>query len=143
MRISDWSSDVCSSDLNRPPGLLLDDCRSISDAATHHNIAAPQLAVDCQGKQRMITHAVVLIEVEPNCPDISRPERALCACQTASVPRTKSTRAGLEIRNSHDTSPFAEMAMGRSSQPPQSLCGVQGVCPPCQDRKSTLLNSSH
>src|SRR3546814_4220313 len=29
MRISDWSSDVCSSDLSAPPGLVMDLIRSI------------------------------------------------------------------------------------------------------------------
>src|SRR3546814_11050148 len=51
MRISDWSSDVCSSDLARAKRQCLDDVMTASDAAIDQNLAHPRYAIRDFGKR--------------------------------------------------------------------------------------------
>src|SRR3546814_7342533 len=57
MRISDWSSDVCSSDL-RPPGHLLQVFESLGEDAA----IAPKLAVDLHQVAGQLVGALVVLE---------------------------------------------------------------------------------
>ncbi len=66
-------------ELHRSAGLLLDDHRPSADVMTSHQradleldqIAAPQLAVDGQIKQRSVAHAALAVQEKPDCPDLT------------------------------------------------------------------------
>lgn len=83
-------------ELHGPAGFLLNDGRTIANASTAGDItdldlrrvAAPQLAVDGQVEQRTVAHALVLVEVEPDGPDIAQLERTFGAGVLTCVPRT-------------------------------------------------------
>jgi len=67
---------------------LLDDGRSIADPSTadHINdpefdeVTAPKLAIDCHIEQRTVPKSLMLIDIEPNDPDISGLQQRYQAC---------------------------------------------------------------
>jgi hypothetical protein len=76
------------------PRLLLDDGRSVPDVSTTDHVtdlefdevAATKLAIDRQIKQCPILQSPVLIEINPNGPDVARLQRAFGADILPSIP---------------------------------------------------------
>jgi hypothetical protein len=96
--------DGASADLPAPD--------QIADLDFHH-IAATQLAVDRQIEKRSISKTSMLIEEEPNLPDLTWLERPFCADPSPGVPRTMLPLNGVELCLSRCHTPSISLAEGR------------------------------
>jgi hypothetical protein len=84
-----------------PTGFLLANCRAIDCIPTRCNIldtkcddiAAPQLAVDCEIEHRQVAYPPVHLQPGTDRPDMLRPQRRLLADELAVVP---GSRRGVE-----------------------------------------------
>jgi hypothetical protein len=71
---------------DRPTCFLLPNCRSVEGVAVRrhiihrYDIAAAQLAIDCEIKQCEVARALFDLELCPNRPDVTRPQRRLGGC---------------------------------------------------------------
>src|SRR5476651_176193 len=80
---------------DRPPSFLLSDRCAIGRVAAGRNILYPdgddvtaaKLAVDRQIEQGKVAHTTFDLQLGPDCPDVFWPQRRLCSCQPAFVPR--------------------------------------------------------
>jgi hypothetical protein len=86
---------LCYFELNRPTSFLLpDDCsvqgvpvgRQVIDL-DGDNIAAPQLAVDCEVEQSKVPGAALELQFGSNGPYVARPKRRFRSYQLTFVPR--------------------------------------------------------
>src|SRR3546814_12499208 len=65
LRISDWSSDVCSSDLAFPPDQLVAAAFQAKDVGGRTNQPVPEKAFDVDEAQPLYVHRVAADEVPP------------------------------------------------------------------------------
>jgi hypothetical protein len=91
--------------LNRPAGLLLNDGGSgpnfpiANDVANPdlHQVAATQLAIDCEIEKRTIPDPSMLIKKETHSPNLARLERSLRSNFAPRVPRNSLASGGIKL----------------------------------------------
>jgi hypothetical protein len=71
-----------------------------------HDIAAPQVAIDRQIKERPVSKAAMLIEEESYRPDLTRFQRPFCADFAPRHPGAKLSRNRVELCLPHRHTPF-------------------------------------
>jgi len=92
-------------ELHGPASFLLNDGCAVADgAAAHqitdaqlHDVTASQLAVDRYVEQGPISQPLVLVEIEPGCPYIARPERPFGSDVLSGIPGAPFMHGGVEI----------------------------------------------
>src|SRR3546814_5496570 len=118
MRISDWSSDVCSSDLGNQVQTINQDGTAVN--ATGTSFAAPQVS----------GAAALLAQAFPN----------LTGAQIVDL--LFSSAADLGVAGTDSTFGRGKLSLTKAFQP-QGQTSLASTAAPLSDRKSTRLNSSH
>ena len=118
-----------------PSGLLLNNQRPLTDTTTAYQLADPhldqiaaaQLAVDCQVEQRTIAKATLLLKPEPNSSDLLRVERPLRSQLATRVPSGAAILTRIVHAVSHRHSPLAISGHGENPKEPAGTAHSLGV----------------
>lgn len=112
-------------ELHRTFGLLLNHNGAVTDAPAGNYVADPhldhitaaQLAVDGEVEQRSVAQSPMLVEPEPNGPDLLLFQRPLRTGKPALVPGSKFVKGGVHRRVTHRSSPSGRIGQSRVRRP--------------------------